>query len=200
MPFAVTQIDLGIIILSEGSQRKTNIIWYHLSSLFIFLGSKITVDGDCSYEIKRLLLLGRKSYDKHRQHIKKQRHYFANKGPSNQAMVFPVVMYGCESWTKGKAEHQRINAFKLWCWRRLLRDPWTARRSNQSILNEISPWIFIGRTDAEAETPILWPPDAKNWLIWKNPDAGKDWKWEEKGTTEGEMVGWHHQCDGHEFE
>ena len=111
-------------------------------------------------------------------------------------MVFPVVMYGCESWTKGKAEHQRINAFKLWCWRRLSRDPWTARRSNQPILNEISPWIFIGRTDAEAETPILWPPDAKNWLIWKNPDAGKDWKWEEKGTTEGEMVGWHHQCDG----
>ena len=77
------------------------------------------------------------------------------------AMVFPVVMYGCESWTIKKAECQRIDAFELWCWRRLLRVPWTARRSNQSILKEISP-DFIGRNDAEAETPILWPPDAKS--------------------------------------
>ena len=80
-----------------------------------------------------------------------------------KAMVFPVVMYGCESWTIKKSEHQRIDAFELWCWRRLLRVPWTARRSNQSILKEISPeYSFIGRTDAEAETPIIWPPDAKN--------------------------------------
>ena len=85
----------------------------------------------------------KKSYDQPRQHIKKQRHYFANKGPSKlclvKAMVFPVVMYGCESWTIKKAERQRIDAFELWCWRRLLRVPWTARRSNQSILKEISP-------------------------------------------------------------
>ena len=79
-----------------------------------------------------------------------------------KAMVFPVVMYGCESLTMKKAEHQRIDAFELWCWRRLLRVPWTARRSNQSILEEISPEIYIGRTDAEAESPILWPLDAKN--------------------------------------
>ena len=79
-----------------------------------------------------------------------------------KAMVFPVVMYGCESWTIKKAEHQRIDAFKLWCWRRLLRVPWTARRSNQSILKEISPWVFIGRTDAKAEASILWPPYAKS--------------------------------------
>ena len=112
---------------------------------------------------------------------------------------FSVVIYGCESWTVKKAEHQRINAFELWCWRRLLRVPWTARRSNQSILKEISPeysldrWMeFIQRTDAEVETPTLWPPDAKNWLIGKDPDAGKDWRQEEMGTTEGEMVGWHH--------
>ena len=78
-----------------------------------------------------------------------------------KAIVFPVVMYGCESWTIKKAEHQRIDAFELSCWRRLLRVPWTARRSNQLLLKEISP-IFIGRTDAEAETPILWPPDVKN--------------------------------------
>ena len=78
-----------------------------------------------------------------------------------KAMVFPVVMYGCESWTIKKDENRRINAFELWCWRRLLRVPWTARRSNQSIQGDQS-WVFIGRTDVEAETPILWPPDAKN--------------------------------------
>ena len=97
------------------------------------------------------------NYDQPRQHIKKQRHYFANKGLSSlvKTMVFPVVMYGCESWTIKKAEHRRIDAFELWCWGRLLGVPWTARTSNQSILKEISPEIFIGRTDAEAETPIL---------------------------------------------
>ena len=110
-------------------------------------------------------------------------------------MVFPVITYGCESWTIKKAEHRRISAFELWCWRRLLRVPWTARRSNESILKEISP--FIGRTDVEAETPILWPPDAKSWLIGKDSDAGKDW--EEKGTAEDEMVGWHHWLNGHGF-
>ena len=79
-----------------------------------------------------------------------------------KAMVFPVVMYGCESWTIKKSEHKRIYAFELWCWRRLFRVPWTARRSNQSILKEISPGVFIGRTDVEAETPIFWPPDVKS--------------------------------------
>ena len=103
-----------------------------------------------------------------------------------------------ESWTIKKAERRRIDAFELWCWRRLLRVPWTARRFNQSILKEIY-WLFIGRTDAETETPILGPPDVKNWLIWKDPDAAKDWRWEEKGTTEDEMVGWHHQLNGHGF-
>ena len=102
---------------------------------FIFLSSNITVDGDCSHEIKRHLLLGRKVMTQPRQHIQKQRHYFANKGLSSQGYVFPVVMYGCESWTIKRAEQRRIDAFELWCWRRLLRVPWTARRSNQ----EISP-------------------------------------------------------------
>ena len=88
-------------------------------------------------------------------------------------MVFPVVMFGCESWTVKKAECRRIDTFELWCWRRLLRVPWTAGRSNQSILKEISPGLFTGRTDAKAETPMLWPPDVKNWLIWRDPDAGK---------------------------
>ena len=102
---------------------------------FIFLGSKITVDGDCSCE---MLASWKKSYDKPRQHIKKQRHYFANKVHIVKFMVFPVVMYGCESCTIKKAESLRTDAFELWCWRRLLRVPWTARRSNQSILKEIS--------------------------------------------------------------
>ena len=99
-----------------------------------------------------------------------------------KAMVFPVVMYGCESWTIKKAEHRRIDAFEMWCWRRLLRGPWTARRSNQSILKEISPGCSLDGLMLKLKLPILWPPDAKSWLIWKDPDAGKDWGQEEKGT------------------
>ena len=114
------------------------------------------------------------------------------------AMVFPVVIYRCESWTIKKAECQRIDAFELWCWRRLLRVPWTARRSNRSILKKKS-WVFIGRTDVEAETSVLWPSCVKSWLIWKDRDAGKDWGQEEKGTTEDEMIGWHHRLNAHGF-
>ena len=116
-----------------------------------------------------------------------------------KAMVFPVVMYGCESWTIKKAEHWRTDAFELWCWRRLLTVPCkeTDCREIQSVHHKGNQsWIFVGRADAEAdETPILWPPDVKNWLILKCPDAGKDWRQEEKGTTEDEMV-W---LKGHEF-
>ena len=114
-------------------------------------------------------------------------------------MVFPVVMYGCESWTIKKAEHRKIDVFELWCWRRLYRVPWTARRSNQSILKEISPEYSL-EGHAEAETRILWPPDVKNRLTRKDLDAGKDWRLEEKGTREDDMVGWHHQLNGYEFE
>ena len=117
-----------------------------------------------------------------------------------KAMIFLVITYGFETWTIKKAECRRTDAFELWCWRRLLRVPWTARRSNQPILKLNRSWIFIGRTDAEAETPIHWPPHVKSWLIWKDLDAGKDWRWEEKGMTEHEMVGWYHQLNGPEFE
>ena len=115
-----------------------------------------------------------------------------------KVMVFPLVMYGCESWTIKRAECWRIDAFELWCWRRLLRVPWTARRSNQPILKEISPECSLEGL-IEAETPILWLPDVKSWLIWKDSDDGKDWGQEEKGLTEQEMVRWHHQLNGHGF-
>ena len=117
-----------------------------------------------------------------------------------KAMVFAVVMYGCESWTVKKAECWRIDAFELWCWRRLLRVPWTLRRYNQSILKEISPECSLEELMLKLKLPIVWPPDAKSWLIGKDPDAGEDWRWEEKGMTEDEMVGWHHRLNGHEFE
>ena len=128
------------------------------------------------------LLLGRKAVTNLDSTLKSRDITLSTKVRLVKAMVFPVVMYGCESWTVKKAEHRRIDAFELWCWRRVLRVPWTARRSSQTILKEI--WVFIGRTDViEAEMPMLWLLDAKNWLTGKDPDAGKDWRWEEKGTT-----------------
>ena len=129
---------------------------------FFILGSKITADGDFSHEIKKHLLLGRKSMTNLDSILKSREITLPTKVRLVKAMVCPVVIYGCESWTIKKAEHRRIDAYELWCWRRLLRVPRTARRSNQSVLKEISPGVFMGRTDVEAETPILWPPDAKN--------------------------------------
>ena len=146
----------------------------------IFLGSKITADADCSHEIKRHLFLERKAMTNLDSILKSRDITLLTKVYIVKAMVFPVLMYGCESWTITKAECWRTDTFKLWCRRSLLRVPWTARRSNQ----ENQPWIFIGRTDAEAETLILWPPDSRNWRTGKDPDAGKDWRQEEKGTTE----------------
>ena len=158
-------------------------------------------DDDCSHEIKRHLLLGRKAMTNLDSILKSRDIILPTKIHLVKVMVFPLVMYGCESWTLKKAEHWRIDAFELWCWRRLLRVPWTARRSNQSILTEISPECSLeASADVEAGTPILWPPNVKSWLIGKDPDAGKDWGQEEKGTTEDEMVGWHHWLNGHEFE
>ena len=128
---------------------------------FIFGGSKITADGDCSHEIKRRLLLGRKVMSSLDSIFKSRDVTLPTKVRLVKAMLFPVVMYGCESSTVKKAEHRRIDAFELWCWRRLLRIPWIARRSNQFIKGDQS-WVFIGRTDVAAETPILWPPDVKS--------------------------------------
>ena len=104
----------------------------------------------------------KKSYEQPRQHIEKQRHYFANKGPSSQGYFFPVVMYGCESWTVKKAEHRRIDALELWCWKRLLRGPLDGKEIQLVHSKGDQSWVFIGRTDVKAEIPILWPPDAKS--------------------------------------
>ena len=165
---------------------------------FILGGSKITADGDCNHEIKRRLFLRRKAMTNLDSILKNRDITLPTMVHLIKAVVFPVVMYGCESWTIKKTEHQRIDAFELCCWRRLLRVPWTARRSNQSILKEISPGCSLEGLMLKLKL-ILWPPDVKNWLITKDPDAGKDWR-QEKGTTEDEMVGWHHQLYGHEFE
>ena len=155
------------------------------------------MDGDCSHEIKRRLFSGRKAVINLDSILKSRDSTLPTKACLVKAMVFPIVMYGCESWTIKKAERRRIDAFELWCWRRpeSSLDCKEIKRVNPK---RSQPWIFIRKTDAEAL--IHWPPDAKNWLIGKDPDAGKDWRQEEKGTTEDEMAGWHHQPDRHEFE
>ena len=129
---------------------------------FIFLGSKITADGDCSHENKRLLLFGRKVMTNLDSILKSRDNTLSTKVCLVKAMVFPVVMYGCESWTRKKTEHQRIDVFGLWCWRRLLRVPWTARRPNQSILKEISPGCSLEGLMLKLKLPILWPLHVKS--------------------------------------
>ena len=149
-------------------------------------------------KIKRPLLLGRKVMTNLDGILKSGDITLSTKVHLVKAMVFPVVMYGCESWTIKKAEHWRINAFELWCWRRLL-SPLDCKEIQPVLCKGDQSWVLIGRTDVEAEISILWSPDAKSWLIWKDPDAGKDWGQGEKGTTEDEMVGWHHRLNGHGF-
>ena len=158
---------------------------------FIFLGSKITVDGDCSHEIKRCLLLGRKVMTNLHSILKSRDTTLPTKVRLVEAMVFPLVMYECESWTVKKAEHPRIDAFELWCWRRLLWVPWIARRSNQSILKETSPGSSLEGLMLKLKLQyfghLMQRVDSR-----KDFDAGRDWGQEEKGTTEDEMAGWHH--------
>ena len=148
---------------------------------------------------KRHMLLGRKSMTNLDSILKSRNITLPTKVHLVKAMFFSVVMYGCEGWTITKAECRRIDAFELWCWKRLLRVPWTARRSNQSILQEISPEYSLEGLMLKLK-PQYFAADGKSWLFAKEPDAGKDWRQEEKGTTEDEMVGWRHWLDGHEFE
>ena len=146
-----------------------------------------------------MLVPWKKSYDQPRQHIKKQRHYFVNKGPSSQSYGFS----SSHIWM-WQLDYKESWAPKNWCFwtvvlKKTLEGPLDCKEIKAVNPKGNQSWIFI-RIDAEAETPILWLPDVKNWLIGKDPDSGKDWKQEEKGVTEDEMVGWHHQLDGHEFE
>ena len=160
----------------------------------MLLGSKIITDGDWSHEIKRRLLLGRKAM------TNLDRHYFANKGLSSQSYNFS----SSQVWM-WELDHKESWVLKNWCFwtvvlEKTLKSPLDCKEIKPVYPKGNQSWIFTGRTDAEAETPIFWPPDVKNWLIRKDPDAGKDWRQEEKGTTEDEMVGWHHRLNGHEFE
>ena len=165
---------------------------------FIFGGSKISADGDCSHEIKRHLLFGRKVMTNLDNILKSRDITLSTTVHLVKAMVFPVVMYVCESWTIKKAEHWRIDAFGLWCWRRLFRVPWTARKSNQSILKEIRPEYSLERLmwSWNSNTLASWCGELTHWK--------RHWFWgslwqKEKGTTEHGMVGWHHQLNVHEF-
>ena len=167
---------------------------------FIFFGSKMTADGDCSHEIKRCLLLGSKVMTNLDSILKSRDIILPTKVHLVKAMVFPVVIVwmwelDCEeSWV-----------LKNWCFWTVLLEKTLESPLDCKEIQPVHPkgdqsWVFIGRTDAEAETPILWPPHAKSWLVGKDPDAGRDWGPEEKGMTENEMVGWHHRLDGREFE
>ena len=164
-----------------------------------FLGhSKITADGDCSHEIKRCLLLRRKVMT-NLESILKSRDITL---PTKFCLVYGFSSSCVWMW---ELDHKESWAQKNWCFwtvvlAKALESPLDCRNIQPVHPKGNQSWIFIGRTDAEAEAPILWPPDVKSWLIWKAPDAGKDWRQEDKGTTENEMVGWHHQHDRHEFE
>ena len=176
-------------IMASGPITSWQIDWETVETVtdFLFLGSKITADVDCSHEIKRLLLLGRKAVTKLDSIFKSRGITLLTKVCLIKTMVFPVVMYGYESWIIKKAEHQRIDAFELWCWR-LLRIPWTARRSNQSILKEISSEYSLKGLMLKLKLQYFVHLMQRTWLIWKDPDAGKGWRQEEKGTSEDEMV------------
>ena len=177
------------------------------SDNFIFLGSKTTVDGECSHKIKRRLLFGRKamtsleslSETSETSTGTKQRHHFADKGLSSQGYCFS----GSHVWI-WDLDYKESWALKNWCFWSIVLEKTLESPLDCKEIQTVHPkgnqsWIFIGRADVEAETPTLWPPDVKNWLIWKDPDVVKDWRLEEKGTTEDEMIGWHHWLNGHEF-
>ena len=138
------------------------------------------------------------SYDKLESILKSRDITLLTKVRIVKAMIFPVVMYGCESWTIKNAERQRPDAFELWCLKRL-ESPLDYKEIKPVNPKGNQPWIFIRRTDADSEVPIIWPPDGKSWLFRKDPDAGKDWRQEEKGMTEDEMVGWQNQLNGYNF-
>ena len=179
-------------IMASGPITSWQIDWETVETVsdFTFLGSKITANGDCSHEIKRHLLLGRKVMINQDSILKSKDITFPTKVCLVKAMVFPVVMYGCES-----LDCEESWALKNWCFwtvvlEKTLESPLDCKETQTVHPKGDQSQVFIGRTDAEAETPILWPPHVKGWLIGKDPDAGRDWGQEEKGATENEMAGW----------
>ena len=166
----------------------------------LFCSSKFIVDGDCSHDIKRRFLLRRKVMSNLDSILKNRDITLPTKVHLVKAVVFPVVMYGCESWTIKKAEKTQNWSFWTVVLEKTLESPLDCKEIQPVNPKGNQSWILIRRTVAEAEAPVLWPPDAKSWLIWKDPDAGKDWRREEKWMTEDEMVGWHHRLNGREFE
>ena len=164
--------------------------------LYFFLAPKSLQMVTATMKLK-MLTPWKKSSDQPRCKLKSRDITLSRMVSLVKVMVFPVVMYGCESWTIKKAEHQRIDAFELGCWRRLLIFPWTARRSNQSILKEISPGCSLEGLMLKLKLQYFGHL-MQSWLIWEDPDGGKDWGQEEKGMTEDEMVGWHHRLNGHD--
>ena len=161
--------------------------------------SKITANGDCSHDIKRSLLLGRKTMTNLNSILKRRDITLLTQVRLVKAKVFPVVMYGCERRTIKKAEHQRTDALELWCWKRLLRIPWTTRRSNQSIWKEISPEYSLDGLRLRLKLQYFGHLMQRADSLGKDSDSGTDWRQEEKGTTEDEMIGWHHRHNGHKF-
>ena len=166
----------------------------------IFLGFIITADSDCSHEIKRCLLLGRKAITNLDRVLKSRDITLSTEVYIVKGVFFPVVMYRCKNWTIKKTEWQRTDAFRIVVLEKTLDSPSDCKESKPVNPKGNQPWLFTGRADAEAEAPILWPPDAKANSLRKDSDAGKDWRQEEKGTTENKMVGWHHWLNGLEFE
>ena len=165
---------------------------------FSFGGSQITADGDCSHEIKRCLLLGRKVMSNPDSILKSRDITLPTVVHLVKAMAFPVVMYGCE------LDYKESWVLKNWCFWTVVLEKTFESPLDRKEIQSVHPkgdqsWVFIGSTDVEAETPILWPHHVKSWLIEKAPGAGKDWGQEEKGVTEDEMAGWHHQLNGHGF-
>ena len=164
----------------------------------LFASSKITGDGDCSHEIKRHLLLGKKAMTNLGSILKSRDITLPKKVCIVKGMLFPVVMYGCESWAIRKLSTNKLMLLNCG-FGKTLESPLGCREIQPVHPKRDQSWVFIWRTDAEAETPKLWPPDVKSWVIWEDPDAGKNWRWEVKGRTEDEMVGMHHWLNAHGF-
>ena len=191
-----------IKIIASGCITSWHIDGETMETVTVFFGGGL--QNHCRWWLQpwnwKMLTPWKESYDQHRQHIKKQRHYFVNKSLSSQGCDFSST----HVWM-WELDYKENWALKNWCFWLVVFEKTLESPSDCKEIQAVNPkgnqsWAFIGRTDVEAEAPIFWPPDAKSWLIWKDPDVGKDWRQEKKELTEDKMVGWHHRLNGHEFE